>query len=141
MSMETEAWPQTVELRCGPITALDLALFAAASGDHNMLHLDVATAQSAGFDRPVVHGMLTMAYAAQLCTARFGAGSVRSLRTRFTGVARLGDTVVLTATLTTMHDADSGSEALYDLAARTAIGSDLMVGMARVVRSGQTGLQ
>ena len=41
--------PLTLTLRCGPVTAVDLALFAAASGDHNPLHLDADSARRAGF--------------------------------------------------------------------------------------------
>jgi len=92
-------FPERLTLRCGPVSAVDLALFAAASGDHNPLHLDGEVARSAGFERPVVHGMLTMAYAARLFTQSFGAARVRSLQTRFVGVALLGDTIELEATL------------------------------------------
>ncbi len=127
--MSAISFPETVELRCGPVTAVDLALFAAASGDHNPLHLDVEVARAAGFDRPLVHGMLTMAYTARLFTQTFGAGSVRHLHTRFTGAARLGDTVVLSATLTGTEDALG----LYDVDARTAAGDELMSGKARVM--------
>lgn len=122
------ALPEKLELRCGPVTAVDLALFAAASGDHNPLHLDVEAARAAGFDRPLVHGMLTMAYTARLFTKTFGAGSVRHLHTRFTGAARLGDTVVLSATLA----GTEGELGLYDLDARTTEGVELVSGKARV---------
>jgi acyl dehydratase len=72
--------------------------------------------------------MLTMAYAARLFTRAFGAGSVRHLNTRFTGAAKLGDTVVLSATLS----GTEGGLGHYDLNARTASGDELMSGTARV---------
>jgi acyl dehydratase len=118
--------PPTLALRCGPVTAVDLALFAAASGDHNPLHLDVAAARQAGFDRPVVHGMFTMANAARLFTQAFGAGSLLALQTRFTGAALLGDTLLFEAVLL---DEQAGS---YSLCARTEAGTDLVSGTARV---------
>lgn len=121
-------FPAELELRCGPVAAIDLALFAAASGDHNPLHLDVEVARSAGFDQPVVHGMLTMAYAARLFTHHFGAGSVRTLQTRFTGVAKLGDTIVLSATLA-RHESGLGHN---QLRAHTETGTELVVGSAQV---------
>jgi acyl dehydratase len=130
MTMADAPWPERIGLACEPVSALDLSLFAAASGDHNLLHLDVATAQAAGFDRLVVHGMLSMAYAARLCTAQFGASSVRGLQTRFTGVAKLGDRIVLSGTLARVE----GPIAVYDLSARTSTGTDLMTGTARVAR-------
>ena len=102
--MNASSFPPELQLDCGPVTAVDLALFAAASGDHNPLHLDAQVARSAGFDRPVVHGMLTMAYVARLFTRHFGAGSVRTLATRFTGIAKLGDAVLLKAKLQRVED-------------------------------------
>jgi len=129
MTAEQE-FPRRLELECGPVTAVDLALFAAASGDHNPLHLDVDAARAAGFDRPIVHGMLTMAYAARLFTEALGAGSVRALETRFTGAARLGETVRLTADLAKVE----GGVGHYTLGARTAGGTELATGTARVAR-------
>ena len=128
--MNADGFPATLELQCGPVGAVDLALFAAASGDHNPLHLDLEVARAAGFDRPLVHGMLTMAYAARLFTQTFGAASVRHLQTRFTGAAKLGDAVLLRAALT---GAD-GAFADYELRARNSEGKELVSGTARVVR-------
>jgi len=134
---DTAAFPPRIELRCGPVTAVDLALFAAASGDHNPLHLDSEVARAAGFDRPVVHGMLTCAYAARLFTQQFGAGCVRRLRTRFSGVALLGDTLHLSAELTKV---ESGV-AHYTLNVRTTAAAagaeqrDVATGQAQVART------
>lgn len=128
--MTPTPYPAQIELACGPVTSLDLALFAAASGDHNLLHLDPEAALAAGFDRPVVHGMLTMAYTARLCSKHFGAGSVRALQTRFTGVAKLGDTVRLEGRLARME----GTQAVYELSAQAEGGRELMVGTARIER-------
>ena len=128
--MTPTPYPAQIELACGPVTSLDLALFAAASGDHNLLHLDPEAALAAGFDRPVVHGMLTMAYTARLCSSHFGAGSVRALQTRFTGVARLGDTVRLEGRLARME----GTQAVYELSAKAEGGGELMAGTARIER-------
>ena len=91
----SSACPERIELDCGPVAAIDLALYAAASGDHNPLHLDAGVARAAGFERPVVHGMLTMAYIARLMTRHFGVSSLLSLSTRFAAPALLGDTVRL----------------------------------------------
>ena len=129
--MSESEFPASLELQCGPVGAVDLALFAAASGDHNPLHLDVEVARAAGFDRPLVHGMLTMAYAARLFTRTFGAGSVRHLQTRFIGAAKLGDTVLLSATLS----GTDGAFGVYELRARSSEGKELVSGSARVMRS------
>lgn len=121
-------YPDSLALTCGPVSAVDLALFAAASGDHNPLHLDSDVARAAGFDRPVVHGMLTMAYAARLFTQSFGAGSVRKLHTRFTGVAMLGNTIALTAILMEVIE----GVAHYELKATNDAGIELVNGSAQI---------
>lgn len=124
----SDAFPERLSLRCGPVTAVDLALFAAASGDHNPLHLDAAVARGAGFDRPVVHGMFTMAAAARLFSSRFGSTRVQALQTRFSGVALLGDVLCLAATLTEVREACGH----YTLSARTEAGTEIANGTARV---------
>lgn len=126
--MSVPRFPPELSLDCGPVAAIDLALFAAASGDHNPLHLDADVARAAGFPRPVVHGMLTMAYAGRLFTRHFGPGSLRSLQTRFTGVATLGDTVMLSATLE-KFEGDLGH---YTLRAQAGTGAELASGLATV---------
>jgi acyl dehydratase len=122
------AYSPSLELGCGPISAVDLALYAAASGDHNPLHLDADVARAAGFERPVVHGMLTMACVGRLFTSRFGPLSLLSLQTRFTGVAQRGDTLLLTATLAQQD----GETALYEVRGRTQADVEIVTGSARV---------
>ena len=91
--------PSHLELRCGPVSAVDLALYAAASGDLNPLHLDEQQARVAGFDQPLVHGMLSMAYVGRLFTDNFGPDALISLQTRFTGTAARGATLIVRAEL------------------------------------------
>ncbi len=130
--MTTPPFSPLLRLSHGPVTAVDLALFAASSGDHNPLHLDAAVAKAAGFEHPVVHGMLTMAFVARVFTRHFGAGCVRALNTRFVGVALLGDTIELRATLV---DTQEGV-ARYELSARTHGGTELVTGQARIATAG-----
>ena len=120
--------PATLELRCGPVTAVDLALYAAASGDLNPLHLDEAVARNAGFEQPLVHGMLTMAYVARLFTERLGSAALLALNTRFTGAAKRGETLLLSAQLGESDD----SSALYSVRGMTETGSEVVSGSARV---------
>jgi acyl dehydratase len=92
-------FPPRLELRCGPVTAVDLALYAAASGDLNPLHLDEQQAHDAGFDQPLVHGMLSMAYVGRLFTDSFGPNTLLNLQTRFTGTAGRGSSLTIRAEL------------------------------------------
>jgi acyl dehydratase len=126
--MDAGARPDRIELEVGPVRAVDLALFAAASGDRNPLHLDAEVARAAGFERPVVHGMLVMAYAARLFTHHFGATSLRSLSVRFTGVSLLGERLALGAQLKGIEQ----GIAVYDVSVRGADGRDRVTGTARV---------
>ncbi|WP_246265804.1 MaoC family dehydratase [Aromatoleum diolicum] len=121
--------PPRIELECGPVSALDLALYAAASGDHNPLHLDADVAKAAGFERPVVHGMLTMAFCGRLLTSHFGVAALRSLSVRFLGAAVRGDRIVLSGTLTSV---DKEGMATYELAGHNDAGKELVAGTARV---------
>lgn len=122
--------PALLTLDAGPVTAVDLALFAAASGDHNPLHLDAQVARSVGFDRPVVHGMLVMAHAGRLFTRHFGAGTVLRLQTRFTGSALMDDTLHLQA-----HLVEASADRLhYRIEGTGAAGGPLVTGEAQVRR-------
>ncbi|HRH85227.1 MAG TPA: MaoC/PaaZ C-terminal domain-containing protein [Rubrivivax sp.] len=109
------SWPAELRMQIAPVTPLQLALFAAASGDHNPLHLDPDVARRAGFDKPVVHGMLSMALAGRLFTREFGPHALLRLHTRFVGVALAGDAIELTAALRSA----TNSEAHYTLRATT----------------------
>lgn len=128
MSNTRETFPPLLELNTGPLRAIDLALFAAASGDHNPLHLDETVAQKAGFERPVVHGMLSMALAGRLFTQHFGASSVQSLQTRFTGAALRGNSLHMTAEL----DKVENGAGHYWLVAHRDDGQEVLNGTARV---------
>src|SRR2546430_13846614 len=86
--------PATLELSLGPITAVDLALYAAASGDLNPLHLDADTAHAAGFERPIAHGMPAMACAGGPFPDPFGATPPRNPQTPFLGTAQIRDSPV-----------------------------------------------
>ena len=124
------SWPEQLALDAGPITAVELALFAAASGDHNPLHLDESVARAAGFDRPIVHGMLTMAHVSRLVTTRFGAARVRALETRFTGVLLRGEGLRVEARL---EEVAGDGIARYRLRATAASdGHEVATGMARI---------
>jgi acyl dehydratase len=79
-----------------PITRKTLALFAGASGDHNPVHIDIDAAKVAGLTDVIGHGMLTMAYLAQVLTGWVPQSSIRSYSAKFVSPTRVGD--VLTCT-------------------------------------------
>jgi acyl dehydratase len=61
-------------------------------GDTNPLHVDPAFAASAGFDRPILHGLCTYGFAVRMAT-HLVEGDVVGADARFTGVVFPGDTL------------------------------------------------
>jgi acyl dehydratase len=127
--MSPREFPASVSLIFGPVSAVDLSLFAAASGDHNPLHLDDEFASASGFERPLVHGMLSMAYVGRLLTQHFGSCSVVHLHTRFTGVVQRGQTLRLTATFDQIKDGFG----LYTIRASNDQDQELITGTAKIL--------
>jgi acyl dehydratase len=78
------------ELVRGPITRGTLALFAGASHDHMLLHIDSDYARAAGMDDVFSHGMLSMAYLAQAMKSWVLPDRLRHWNTRFTAITPLG---------------------------------------------------
>jgi acyl dehydratase len=77
----------------GPIQQIQLTRYAGASGDFNPIHQDDEFARAAGMGGVFAHGMLSMGFVAQSLTDWAGAGTVRKIGVRFTGLVRLKDTV------------------------------------------------
>lgn len=82
------------ELQRGPITRATLALFAGASHDHVLLHIDSDYARAAGMDDVFAHGMLSMAYLAQAVRAWAPQDRLRTWSARFTAITPLNAVVI-----------------------------------------------
>ncbi len=76
-----------------PFTAQQLKDYAAASYDHNPIHLEEGFAQEAGFPSVIVHGMLSMAFLGDHLQFNFPPGQYRvaKLKARFRKVTVPGD--------------------------------------------------
>ncbi|HXH84054.1 MAG TPA: MaoC/PaaZ C-terminal domain-containing protein [Candidatus Tectomicrobia bacterium] len=77
----------------GPVQQIQLTRYAGASGDFNPIHQDDEFAKAAGMGGVFGHGMLTMGWVAQAVTDWAGAGRVRKIGVRFTGLVRLKDVI------------------------------------------------
>ena len=77
----------------GPISRTTLALFAGASHDHVRLHIDSDFATAAGMDDVFGHGMLSMAYLAQMLTHWMPQDRLRRWSVRFTAITPLHATI------------------------------------------------
>lgn len=121
----------------GPITRGDLALFAGASGDHVLLHIDSDHAKAAGFDDVFAHGMLSMAYLAQVLTLNFPTEAVREWSARFLAITPLHATVRCTGTIAEISEGDAERIARIALSA-SADGIPTLQGTALVALSFST---
>ncbi|HVI97569.1 MAG TPA: MaoC/PaaZ C-terminal domain-containing protein [Sphingomonas sp.] len=88
------------ELVRGPIDRATLALFAGASHDYVPLHIDSDFAKAAGMDDVFAHGMLSMAYLAQMLTHWAPQERLRRWNVRFTAITPLHATVTCRGEIT-----------------------------------------
>ena len=77
------------------ISAEQIRKYAIASGDRNPVHLDAEFASHSFFGRVVAHGMLTLAFVAEMMASAYGRHWVESgsLKVRFKKPAYPGDTL------------------------------------------------
>lgn len=120
------------ELKKGPITRTQLALFAGASSDHNPIHLDDEEARKGGLPGVIAHGMLNMAFLGQLLTERFSQQNIREFAVQFRAMAFPGDVISCGGEVT--GKSSEGGENMVDLkiAALNAAGDVILAGTARV---------
>jgi acyl dehydratase len=76
-----------------------LALFAGASADPNPVHIDIDAAREAGLPDVIGHGMLTMAYVAQVLTGWVPPSAIRSYSVRFVAPTQIGNVLTCTGTV------------------------------------------
>ena len=116
------------------ITQEKIARYAAASGDHNPLHLDQDFAAATQFGGTIAHGMLLLAYLSEMLTAAFGGRWLEGgrLQVRFRGPARPGDTIMVTG-LVKAVDASTGVTASIEC--RNQAGEILVSGETVVTNS------
>lgn len=123
---------QLPELVRGPITRGTLALFAGASNDHVLLHIDSDFARAAGADDVFAHGMLSMAYLGQLLTRHFPQNRLREWSVRFVAITPLHATVHCFARVAEIFDEGGKPFARLHIGARTGNGLPTLAGHAIV---------
>ncbi len=87
------------------ITVEQIRAYAEASGDRNPIHLDDVFARSVGLPGVIAHGMLTMAFAAQVVTDWLGdRRRLTAFRGRFNGMVLPGDELRCAGTVAAKDD-------------------------------------
>ncbi len=96
LTSEAVATPRSHLARVRVSAPRHLSAFAAASGDHNPLHTELAAARLAGLEAPIVHGMWLSAVAQRMVSrigARRQARSLTGWLARWIAPINLGDEV------------------------------------------------
>ena len=88
------------------ITADDITLFAALSGDYNPVHLDADYAATTPFGKPIAHGMLCGALISATVAMNFpGPGSIyRSQTIKFSKPVFIGDELTINISVKEKQD-------------------------------------
>ena len=120
------------EVTHGPVERVNLALFAAYSGDHNPIHLDDEQARANGLPGAIVHGMLSMAYLAQVLTGWVPQSQLRSFGSRFAAMAYPGDTIRCKGVVAGKESANGETVFEVTLVAENQKGEGLLSGSAKV---------
>ena len=87
-----------------PISRYTLAMFCGGSGDHNPMHVDIDFAKSFGMPDVFAHGMLSMAYLAQVLTTSFPQAAIRSYGVRFASITPVKATVTCNGEVTEIFE-------------------------------------
>jgi acyl dehydratase len=113
-----------------PITRTTLALFCGASNDHNPIHVDIDFAREAGMEDVFAHGMLSMAYLAQLLTQLTDQRNIRSYGVRFGSITHLQDEITCSGRVTDKVKHEGEDRLVLEIAATDQRGDVKLVGQA-----------
>jgi acyl dehydratase len=124
-----EAIPELVK---PPIDRTQLALYAAASGDHNPIHLDDERAKAGGLPGAIVHGMLMGAFLGQTLTNWVPQTAIRSLSIRFAAPALPGDSITCRGVVKAKTQQDGQNLVELELTAVNQRGETKLTGTASI---------
>ncbi len=114
------------------ITHLQLALYAGAGADHNPIHVDEQAAKAGGLPGIIAHGMLPLGFLGQLLTLWVPQSQLRSLSTRFVGMAFPGDVITCSGRIAGKREHAGEKLVDIDIAAQNQKGENLQLGKATV---------
>jgi len=92
---ELKAGDKFPALKKGPVTRVQIARYAGASGDFNPLHLDDTLGLALGTGGVIAHGMLIMGFAGQAITSWVPKKYLKKFGVRFVGMTRPGDEITI----------------------------------------------
>ena len=113
-----------------PISRHTLALYCGASGDHNPIHVDSDFAKAFGMPDVFAHGMLSMAYLAQLLTRWVPQSQIRTWGVRFVAITPVHAKVICTGKVVEKFEADGERRVRLEINAHTDGGLHTLSGDA-----------
>ena len=119
-------------LELPPVSRFTLALYAAASGDHNPIHIDSDFAKSAGMPDVFAHGMLSMAYLGRMLTHWQPQAQLRKFSTRFAAITQVHDVITCSGKVVEVFEQGGESLARCEIHAAKDTGEHTLVGEALV---------
>ena len=124
----------TLEMLKPPITRLQIAKFAGATGDFNPSHVDDDIARDiGGMGGVFAHGMIGMGFLGQLVTDYLWDRPLRMFSTRATLIVRPGDSLTCRATVSRKWVEDEDNLVEFDLQAVNKKGEVTHTGKAEAV--------
>ncbi|HEY1710577.1 MAG TPA: MaoC family dehydratase [Rhizomicrobium sp.] len=112
------------------ITRHVLALYCGASGDHNPMHVDIDFAKKFGMPDVFAHGMLSMAFLAQLLTKWVPPDRIRHWGVRFTAITPVHAKVICTGKVVEKFEADGENRLRLEINTKTDAGLHTLTGDA-----------
>jgi len=107
-----------------------LALYCGASGDHNPMHVDIDFAKKFGMPDVFAHGMLSMAFLAQLLTKWVPQERIRHWGVRFTAITPVHARVICTGKVVEKFEKDGEKRVRLEINAKTDGGLHTLAGDA-----------
>lgn len=115
------------------ISRVQIAKFAAATGDFNPIHCDEEFAKKSGFPSVIAHGPLTLALVAQALGTAFGPHNVRAVEAQFRAPVLPGDLLRVQGTVTEVSRINGELQALCELQVVRGEGEIVAVGSGQAV--------
>jgi acyl dehydratase len=116
----------------GPISRGTLALYAGASGDHNLIHIDSDMAKASGVDDVFAQGMLSFGVLGRVPAEWAGHERLRSFGARFVSMTQVHDLITCSGEITELFEAEGEQRARVAMIATAQDGRTTLTGEAVV---------
>lgn len=124
--------PGPQPLRLAPIDRTTLALYAAASSDHNPVHIDSDFARWEGLPDVFAHGMLSMSYLGRFLTDWIPLSRIRRFSVRFVSRVELGAALLCSGEILDINEHDGERLARVEMRVTGEAGELKVIGEAYV---------